>query len=140
MAKEYSNKLKNPRWQRFRLEVMQRDDFKCCWCGSGDRFLNVHHTKYFKNTDPWDYPLDLMQTLCEGCHGIAHQKIAPENKEYIEMLIVINEDSKSFLTATQTHIDILMASLKKGVPEEIEQEILKNILYLQEKRREYKNG
>lgn len=140
MAKTYSEKLRSPLWQRFRLEVMQRDDFKCTRCKSGATFLHVHHTKYIKGREPWEYDLSLMETLCEVCHGITHTQIGPANKEHIAMLNAVNADAKSYLTATQTHIDILMNTLRSGVPAELEAEILKNIVYLQEKRREYKNG
>lgn len=136
----YSEKLKDPRWQRFRLEIFQRDDFKCTRCRSGVRSLHVHHERYIKGCDPWQYdPADVV-TLCEVCHRIMHQKIAPIDTERKYEHLLIYEEERSFLTATQTHIDILMASLRKGVPSEVEDEILKNIVYLQDKRREYKNG
>lgn len=135
----YSEKLKDPRWQRFRLEVMQRDDFKCTRCKSGSRTLHVHHTKYMK-CNPWEYPLNLMETLCEVCHSITHKQIAPSNKEYLIEVGAIIENEESFLTATQTHIDILMNTLSKGVPSDIEDEILKNIIYLQDQRKIFKNG
>jgi len=64
----YSEKLRDPRWQRLRLEVMQRDDFACCGCGSRCKTLNVHHTHYLKRAMPWQYPTDSLVTLCEDCH------------------------------------------------------------------------
>lgn len=68
MAKSYYEKLKDPRWQRKRLEVMQRDDFRCLECGSKTDTLNVHHGCYIPARDPWDYPDYLLHTLCEDCH------------------------------------------------------------------------
>ena len=62
----YKKKLKDPRWQRVRLEVMQRDNWTCTICTSKTKTLNVHHKAYFG--DPWDAPLDALQTLCEECH------------------------------------------------------------------------
>ncbi len=64
----YSEKLRDPRWQRKRLEVMQRDDFACQKCGAKDKTLNVHHMIYRKGAEPWEYPLNLLLTLCEPCH------------------------------------------------------------------------
>ena len=39
----YVEKLKDPRWQRKRLEILQRDDWKCYWCKDDKTTLNVHH-------------------------------------------------------------------------------------------------
>lgn len=64
----YAEKLRDPRWQRKRLEVMGRDNFACCHCGEAHATLNVHHTFYRRNTSPWEYPDDSLLTLCEPCH------------------------------------------------------------------------
>ena len=62
----YSEKLKDPRWQKKRLEVMQRDDWKCRDCGQKEKTLQVHHCFYEK--EPWDAPSDLLLTVCDQCH------------------------------------------------------------------------
>jgi hypothetical protein len=64
----YSDKLRNPKWQRKRLEVMQRDNFTCCLCGDSETELQVHHKSYEYGKEPHDYPLDNFQTLCKYCH------------------------------------------------------------------------
>ena len=64
----YSEKLKDPRWQKRRLEIMNRDKFRCCLCYDGIKTLHVHHKYYTHDTEPWDYPDDVFQTLCEDCH------------------------------------------------------------------------
>lgn len=63
---KYSDKLRDPRWQRKRLEAMQRDDFTCQACRSKTQTLNVHHFRY--NGNPWDAALADLETLCETCH------------------------------------------------------------------------
>ena len=63
----YSEKLKDPRWQRKRLEVMQRDGFKCRDCGSSHETLHVHHCHYEKG-EPWKTNLRFLLTLCNECH------------------------------------------------------------------------
>jgi len=68
----YSDKLKSPRWQRKRLEIMQRDNFKCCICDNVEKELNVHHLYYIKDTDPWDYDDECYVTLCVDCHNHVH--------------------------------------------------------------------
>jgi hypothetical protein len=64
----YSEKLKNPSWQRKRLEILDRDEFMCKMCHNEEETLHVHHRLYIPNTDPWDYPNELLVTLCEKCH------------------------------------------------------------------------
>ena len=68
----YSNKLKNPLWQRKRLEIMQRDDFKCCLCHKAENELNVHHQYYTPETEPWEYDAECYLTLCKDCHSDVH--------------------------------------------------------------------
>lgn len=67
----YREKLQDPRWQRKRLEVMQRSGFSCAECFSKDKTLNVHHGYYEKGLDPWDYPDDTLHCLCSDCHSQA---------------------------------------------------------------------
>jgi hypothetical protein len=67
-AKTYYEKLRDPRWQKMRLEVMNRDGFVCQSCFDSESTLNVHHRLYIKGRDPWDYPLAGLVTLCESCH------------------------------------------------------------------------
>lgn len=66
----YSEKLRDPRWQRKRLEIMQRDNFTCRHCGDSQSTLNVHHLEY--NGEPWEVQNDLLITLCEVCHECEH--------------------------------------------------------------------
>ncbi len=65
----YSQKLKDPRWQKKRLEVMEMAEWKCYSCGGSERPLHVHHVNYFKGLDPWDYENDNLRSLCDLCHG-----------------------------------------------------------------------
>lgn len=65
----YREKLKDPRWQRKRLEILERDNWTCCVCGATEDTLNVHHGYYCRGRNPWDYPDDTLWTLCEICHG-----------------------------------------------------------------------
>ena len=72
-SKTYAELLKDPRWQKKRLEVFERDGFTCQACNSKKETLNAHHLYYFhpKNSKvimPWDYPAEALITLCEKCH------------------------------------------------------------------------
>ena len=64
----YSEKLKDPRWQKMRLKVLDRDDWACQICGDNESTLHVHHRYYKKGCNPWDYPMESLVVLCEGCH------------------------------------------------------------------------
>lgn len=65
----YSEKLRDPRWQKKRLEIFARDNWMCLFCESTEKNLQVHHVVY-KRLDPWAYPNYLYQTACVDCHEI----------------------------------------------------------------------
>lgn len=103
----YAEKLKDPRWQRLRLEVYQRDGFACRYCQDTKTTLNVHHLEYSGN--PWDAPIDKLITLCEHCHLAVETddihlkgklvciiKKVIENYAFLTMIIEIN---KCFMAA-----------------------------------------
>ena len=64
----YAEKLKDPRWQKKRLEIFERDGWRCKICGSEDDTLNVHHLTYRKGFDPWEINNGLLMTVCSKCH------------------------------------------------------------------------
>lgn len=66
----YSDKLKDPRWQKKRLQVLDRDDFKCTLCGDKKETLHVHHKSYHKSGNPWDTELENLSSLCATCHNV----------------------------------------------------------------------
>ena len=84
----YSEKLRDPRWQKKRLEIMQRDSFTCLFCGTGltgGKNLQVHHIVY-KRRDPWDYPDYLYQTLCDDCHD-ARQRLTDKAVDSVRIAV-----------------------------------------------------
>jgi hypothetical protein len=64
----YSEKLRDPRWQKKRLQIFSRDGFKCISCNDPDTELQVHHLKY--QGEPWEAPDEFLITLCRHCHSI----------------------------------------------------------------------
>ena len=64
----YAEKLLDPRWQKLRLEVMNRDHWACCGCGTTTDTLSVHHCFYEYGKEPWEYSDWTLRTLCDGCH------------------------------------------------------------------------
>lgn len=84
------NDYGDPRWQKLRLQVMDRDGWKCVACGDAESTLHVHHKRYCG--DIWDSPMEDLQTLCNGCHmglgphpkaGVWYEKICEINKQLL---------------------------------------------------------
>lgn len=73
MKSEYSNYWKDPRWQKFRLKILEKDGFKCAQCGDGKSELHAHHLYYISKRKPWEYPEESVLTLCENCHTETHE-------------------------------------------------------------------
>lgn len=70
--KSYSELLKDPRWQRKRLEILQRSDFSCETCSETERTLHVHHKTYRTGAMPWEYDDSELESICERCHQRTH--------------------------------------------------------------------
>ncbi len=69
----YQELLRLPKWQKKRLEIFNRDEWKCTRCGSPDDILVVHHLWYPPHGKmPWEVPSEALQTLCERCHSLGH--------------------------------------------------------------------
>jgi hypothetical protein len=84
---DYKEKLKDPRWQKKRLEIFQRDEFKCKKCKDSTTTLCVHHLKYFKNKEPWDYDNKYLETLCIECHTIFETYLVSEDIKYVNFKV-----------------------------------------------------
>ena len=69
---KYSEKLKDPRWQKKRLDIMSRSNFSCEKCGETEKTLHVHHKIYLNEHEPWDYHDSLLSCLCADCHEDEH--------------------------------------------------------------------
>ena len=78
---QYKEKLKDPRWIEFRKKVYARDGHSCSNDCAREMRLHAHHKIYYvdngKKVEPWDYPLDDVETLCETCHNIYHNTFTP---------------------------------------------------------------
>lgn len=68
----YAEKLRDPRWQKKRLFILERDGWACQSCRSTTKSLQVHHLMYARR-DPWDYDDNCYQTLCGECHSVRQE-------------------------------------------------------------------
>lgn len=66
----YAEKLKDPRWQKKRLEILQRDSFTCQLCSDTTTELHIHHKEYDFGLEPWEYEDSVLVALCKHCHHI----------------------------------------------------------------------
>ncbi len=66
--KTYSEKLADPRWQKKRLEVLERCEWSCLNCGDSSNQLQVHHLVYERGVEPWDHDNQYLIAVCKNCH------------------------------------------------------------------------
>jgi hypothetical protein len=76
MRRPYPEKLKDPKWQKKRLEILARDEWSCRRCFDTKSTLQVHHRIYLPDAEPWEYPNKFLVTLCEECHEAEREEMA----------------------------------------------------------------
>ncbi len=116
---KYAEKLRNPLWQKKRLEVMQRDKFKCQLCQDAETELHIHHKEYITGHAPWEYDNSLLITLCKDCHQfISDKKLWPNKvrKTLIEgdcmLLIALADDGMHIKMRNINEAHIINKTLK----------------------------
>lgn len=92
--KPYSEKLKDPRWQKKRLEILSSADFTCVYCGNKNETLHVHHFMYIKGKEPWDYSDGDLACICKDCHAISHAKNLPGIINDLFCVFICYDDKK----------------------------------------------
>lgn len=81
----YSEKLKDPRWQKKRLNIFKRDYFTCQLCGSTERTLHVHHKEY--SGEPWEANNDNLITYCNICHHVIEFFISTKMSQPYKVIV-----------------------------------------------------
>jgi 5-methylcytosine-specific restriction endonuclease McrA len=108
----YSERLKDPRWQKRRLEIMNAAGFKCTWCGTSEDTLNVHHFSYSKSGNPWDVDDSSLVCICQKCHEVNHIKgLHPAIGDCIAFF---STDREKFGEALQALNDYVLHHYNKG--------------------------
>lgn len=102
--KTYYQLLKDPRWQKKRLEILQRDCFTCQKCWKTDVTLHVHHISY-TNGNPWEIHDGALITLCENCHEKETEDIKGATRDLIKILKDGGMMASDFNTLSQAFID-----------------------------------
>ena len=115
MREDQRKKYLDPRWQKKRLEILSRDDFKCQACNDSKSTLHVHHRLYLNKPDggqwrdPWEYADSALVTLCDKCHAYETEMMPTVIHDFI--LVV-----KEHLLADDIH-DLTGAILGRGFPD-----------------------
>lgn len=98
----YKEDLKRASWQEMRLKVFQRDNFRCqaahCTNIISDQFLHVHHLDYIPDCKPYEYPMDMLITLCDKCHE------KENNRDELEIHLSTTLKMKGFLLGDLLHL------------------------------------
>jgi hypothetical protein len=99
---EYYNKLKDPRWQKMRLKVLERDGWKCAICLEDNKPLAIHHRYYEHDKDPWEYPMEALVTLCDECHEAEKENMS------MSCAGLVRELKKKFFSAEISTLELLI--------------------------------
>ena len=89
-ASAWAMQYRDSRWQKKRLEIMERDKWTCQSCAaSGEGVtLNVHHAYYEAGKAPWEYPNQSLVTWCEDCHKARHWMMKQMQEELVRSPIM----------------------------------------------------
>jgi 5-methylcytosine-specific restriction endonuclease McrA len=101
---KYSEKLKDPRWQKKRLEVLNRDEFTCQMCGDKETTLHVHHIVYRKNAEPWESDEMELVTICADCHEVEHLPLTELERFLYECMKERDKDEPTSFKKSLTRI------------------------------------
>ena len=74
--KTYYEKLNTEKWYSYRREVFRLKGMECETCGeskSSGPHNQVHHIRYIRGREPWEYSMDQVTVLCKECHNDIHQ-------------------------------------------------------------------
>jgi hypothetical protein len=120
---KYSDKLKDPRWQKKRLKILERDEWQCQKCGEKENTLHVHHLRYFPNKEPWEYLDEDLLTLCCDCHEYETEA----RKEYESQLIDMLRAMRFLADDVQGVMDFLFAAVQMYHPQHLSEALRWNL-------------
>lgn len=83
---EYLEQYKNPKWQKLRLKILERDNWACQKCGDDESQLQVHHRRYIYGKKVWKYKEFDLITLCSDCHKEEKDSMKERMGQLIETL------------------------------------------------------
>jgi hypothetical protein len=116
----YSDKLKDPRWQKKRLQILEEQKWKCIKCKDENTTLHVHHITYKRGNEPWDYPNSNLMCLCKDCHKeieyikefYKSKKLKFSEKKLSVTKIKSKNGSLFFIASDEIHGNIFLSMYK----------------------------
>lgn len=107
----YKEKLLDPRWQKKRLSILERDQWKCRICENDKATLHVHHI-FYDNAypNPWDYPDYCLLSLCAACHETEHQ-------DYKNAMIFLQHEMAKSGISTSVYVDYFQSIIRENFSE-----------------------
>jgi 5-methylcytosine-specific restriction endonuclease McrA len=95
----------DPRWQRVRLRIMERDQFACKCCGDATSELQVHHLEYEKGKRIWESKdVDLI-TLCHNCHESVEMYVTLMRRHAHRLLAARRDGGKELETIVRALLE-----------------------------------
>jgi hypothetical protein len=92
--KSYSEKLKDPRWQKKRLFILERDGWECQLCGDTKTSFHVHHKKY-TGYNPWNAKDEDLISYCEHCHNLVTYFDTIDGCQFIKVIRYSHETDEN---------------------------------------------
>jgi len=82
----YTDQLKDRRWHIKRNSILLRDNHQCrnvncLYKKDTSVIIEVHHLDYIEGTMAWDYPDDMLISLCRKCHE--SEQLRPKEEKYL---------------------------------------------------------
>ena len=105
----YSSRLRDPRWQRRRLEIFDLYGWKCSNCQTKTEQLHAHHMIYRKGKSQWEYEDTEIVCLCDGCHEDFTNMKASIDEVFVKFV----EHFPSFKYAMQRLLGYMDGTLEK---------------------------
>lgn len=99
---QYSIYLNSPAWHAKKIQVLERDAYRCALCNTGEA-LEVHHKTY---DNIGREPLEDLTTLCAPCHSDYHtQPLDPYNDNPSEYFAEADHQKSPNNTTRTSHVD-----------------------------------
>lgn len=102
----YAEKLQDPRWQKKRLEILNRDNWTCQLCKDTETTLHVHHIAYAKSRNPWDSDDFELIAYCECCHALITELEKINNDYYLSDITKTKNGKDSSLVCMGSDLGI----------------------------------
>lgn len=116
--KDYNRQMQEPRWQRRKPQIHDRDKWRCRFCFDNTIRLHVHHVEYAPGADAWAYPNTELLSLCEDCHWIMQfcAPAKPRTRLSMAMLLRATNRHAAYLLTCKEPCSVVLTEEVSDVP------------------------